>query len=85
MSVTCSSAEEARELLAGLRMLEAEVDGGLEVAELAPAIVAAALEAIGDHALLAQQARDAVGELDLAAGAGRDRAQVMRRSRGVST
>ena len=48
-------------------MLEAELDGRLEVAELGAAIVARAFERVGIHSLVAKQRGDAIGELDLAA------------------
>src|SRR5512142_1486062 len=70
--------DEARERLADLGMALAEVDGRFEVTELAAAIVAAPVEFVRQHALLAEEARDAVGKLDLAAGPGRHRAQVVK-------
>ena len=73
--------EERREILGELRMLETEVDGRLEIAELAAAVVAAALERVGEHALVGEQPRDAVGQLDFAAGAGGHRAQVIEDAR----
>ena len=59
------------ELRAQLRVLEGELDVGLQEAFLAAAVVALALVAVGEHLLVLQQAGDAVGELDLAADAAR--------------
>jgi hypothetical protein len=63
-------------------MLETVVDRRLEIAELAPAIVTAAFEREREHALFGDQPRDAVGQLNFAAGARRHRAQVMEDARG---
>ena len=51
-------------------MLHAQLHRRLEIAELVAAVVAAALEFVGEHLFVLEQARDAVGQLDLAAGAG---------------
>ena len=61
--------EVLREAVAELRVAQAVFDRRLEVAELAAAIVALALEAVGVNRLVVEQGRNAVGELDLAAGA----------------
>src|SRR5947207_1640270 len=61
--------QEARETGADFSVLEAVVDGRFHIAELVPAIVAATLERIRQHAFFGQQAGDAVGQLDFAAGA----------------
>ncbi len=42
-------AQERREVVGELRMLEPEIDRRLEIAELASAVVAPALEPVGDH------------------------------------
>ncbi len=47
-------------------------DGGLQVTQLAAAVIALALEAVGKHGLFLQQALDGIGQLDLAAGSARD-------------
>src|SRR3982751_3246203 len=52
-------------------MPHAELDRGLEVAELGAAVEAPPRQAHRERALLREQRRDAVGELDLAAGAWR--------------
>src|SRR5205807_546624 len=57
-------------------------DGRLQIAELAAAVVALAAEAIGVDRLLAHERRDAVGELDLAAGARADALQMPEDRRG---
>ncbi len=62
-------------------MLDAQLDRRLEVAELVAAVVAAALEFVREHLFVVEQARDAVGELDLAACAGGHGAQVMEDAR----
>jgi hypothetical protein len=62
-------------------MLESEIDGRLEVSELAAAVVAAALEGVGEHGLVNEQTRDRIGKLDFAAGSGRHRPQVMKDAR----
>ena len=67
----------ARKLRAELRVLERELDVGLQEAFLAAAVVALAFVAVGEHLLVAEQPGDAVGELDLAA----DAARLVARSR----
>jgi hypothetical protein len=62
-------------------MLEAEVDSRFKVSELAAAIVAAPLERVGNHRLLRDEARDGVGQLDLAPCARRHRSQMMEDAR----
>ena len=57
-------------------MLQGELDGGLEVAELRAAVVALALERIGVDRLVGEQRGDAVGQLDLAARAAADRLEL---------
>src|SRR5687767_12928367 len=64
-----SRLEVAREAFAGLGMAQAVVDGRLQVAELRAAVVAPARQAHREGLLVLQQCRDAIGELDLAAGA----------------
>src|SRR5688572_10207369 len=49
-------------------MLHREGEVRLEVIELASAVVAHALELVGEHVLLLEQRGDGVGQLDLAAG-----------------
>ncbi len=51
------------------RMLQAIFHSGLQVSEFAAAIVALALELEGIHRFVLHQAGDAVGQLNLAAGA----------------
>jgi hypothetical protein len=58
-------------------MLEAELHGRLQVAELVPAIVALTLELERVHRLALHEPRDAVGELDLAARAFADFREVL--------
>jgi hypothetical protein len=58
------------ELGADFGMLEAVLDIGYQVAELAAAVIGAALHAVGLHRHLGNQRVDRVGELDFAAGAG---------------
>src|SRR4051812_39523913 len=53
-------------------MLERVLDRGLQIAELAAAVVTLALELIGEHLLLLEQRLDAVGELNLATRTGCD-------------
>src|SRR5690349_2276355 len=65
-------AQEVRELLPGFGVLEAHRGHGLEVARLGAAVVARARITVGQHALVLHQCGDAVGELDLAAGARSD-------------
>ncbi len=48
-------------------MIEAELDGRLQVTELAAAVVALSFEFEGEYLFALHQARDAVGELNLAA------------------
>src|SRR5580765_7436232 len=62
----------AREVAADLGMTQAELDLRLHVAELRAAVVALARQAHREHALVFEQRGNAVGELDLAARAGRD-------------
>ena len=57
-------------------MLQSELDLGLEIAELRAAVVALALEGIGVDGLVGKQRGNAVGELDLAAGAAADRLEL---------
>src|SRR5437868_9367783 len=73
--------QKAREPGANFAVLQAVVDGRLHVAQLAAAIVAAAFERVRKDAFLGEQAGDAVGELDLAAGARMRGAQMMKDSR----
>ena len=58
-------------------MLQAVLHGRLQVSELAAAVVALAFEFEGIHRFALHQARDAVGELNLAAGALADFRQVV--------
>src|SRR5205085_9753917 len=62
---------------AELRVTERVFDRRLQVAELAATVIALAAEAIGVHRLLAHQRGNAVGELNLAAGAGAQLLQVL--------
>ena len=57
------------ELVAHLGVPEGEFDGRLQIAELAAAVVPHAFVAIGQHLFLVEHRLDGVGELDLAAGA----------------
>src|SRR5262249_8533848 len=57
------------ELGAEAFVLEAVLDGSLQIAELAAAIVTLAFEFECIHGLVAEQVGDRVGQLDLAAGA----------------
>ena len=66
-----------RELRAETPMLEAELHGRLQVAELVPAIVALPLELERIHRLALHEPRDAVGELDFPAGALADFREVL--------
>ena len=59
--------EIGRELGSQTRVLEAELDGGLQVAELVAAVVALALEFEGVNRFTLHETRNAVGELNLAA------------------
>ena len=59
----------ARKLVAELRMAQTVLDRRAQVADLAAAVVADARERQHVHRLVGEQARDAVRELDLAAGA----------------
>ncbi len=58
-------------------MLERELDGGLEIADLAAAVEARAVVAIREHLLVREQRLDRVGQLQLAAGARLELAQVI--------
>src|SRR5690606_3103182 len=58
------------EIVAELRVSQPVVDGRLEIAELAAAIEAQALELVPENGFLGQQPGDRVGQLDLAARAG---------------
>ena len=80
-----SRAQVIGELVAQVFVLQTELDGRLEVAELRAAIVALAFERVRVDRLVGQQRRDAVRELDLAAGTAPDRLELARRSPGVST
>ena len=60
-------AQVAAEGFRELRMRERVFHVGLQVAELAAAVVALARELVGVHRLVSHEPRDAVGELDLAA------------------
>jgi hypothetical protein len=62
-------------------MGERELDGRLQVAKLAAAIEALALEAVGIDRLFRHQPGDAVGQLDLAACAAADLRQVIEDAR----
>src|SRR5262245_41111491 len=75
------------ELAAERGMLQSEFDRRLHVAELAAAIVALALEFVGEHGLFGEQVGDCVGQLDFAAGAAPRRLQLLedRRGQHVST
>ncbi len=68
--------QEPREPGAGFRMLEPEVHARLEIAQLGAAVVAAPLERVRKYRFLGDQLRDAVGQLDFAARARLQRAQV---------
>src|SRR5215469_15028432 len=61
--------QEVAEGVAQLRVLQAEIHGGAEVAALAAAVVTHPFELVTEHLLVFQERRDGVGELDLAAGA----------------
>src|SRR3981081_4056903 len=78
-------ATEAQQVLAKvlsqLRVAQGELDGGLQVSELAAAVVALAREAVSVHGFFLHQRRDAVGELNLAARASPDLLQVLENRR----
>src|SRR5215472_5712956 len=74
-------AQKLGEARADLRMLQRELYRGLEIAQLVAAVETAALEFVGENLLILEQLRDAVGELDLAAGACRHGSQVMEDAR----
>ncbi len=63
-------------------MAEGKLDSGLQVSELAAAVVALAREAVGVDGFFLHQRRDAVGELNLAARAVPDLLQVLENRRG---
>src|SRR5438045_3952643 len=67
----------AAEVLAQLRVTQGELDGGLQIAELAAAVVALAGKAVGIHGLFLHECRNAVGELNLTARALADLLQVL--------
>src|SRR5437764_475870 len=67
--------------LADLGMLHPVVDHRLEIAELVTAVVAPPLEQVGEHFLVAEEARNRIGELDLAPRTGRHRVQMMEDTR----
>src|SRR5439155_2936802 len=73
--------KEPGERLSDLGVLYAVVDHRLEIAELVAAVVASALELIRQQLLIAEQARDGIGQLDLAPGARLHRMQVMENPR----
>ena len=66
---------------AELRMRQRVVDGGLQIAELAAAVITGAHETVCVHRLLVEQSGDAVGELDLAARAASDALEVIEDAR----
>src|SRR5882724_11920827 len=71
----------AAEVLAQLRVAQGELHGGLQVAQLASAVIALAHEAVGVNGLFLHQRRNAVGQLDLAARALPDLLQVLENRR----
>ena len=73
--------EKRLELRPHLRVLESQFDRRLEIAELVATIVAPALECVGDDPFFRQQQCEAVGQLNLAPGAGWHRAEVMKYAR----
>src|SRR5579871_2626763 len=58
-------------------MPQSKLDGRLQIAELAAAVVALAREAIGVHRLLAHERGDAVRQLDLSARAAPDALEML--------
>src|SRR6266853_6626146 len=84
LSATCSRdalGEKAGERLPNLGMLHAVVDHRFEITELVAAVVSPALELVREHFLVAEQARDRVGQLDLASGTRWHRVQMMENPR----
>src|SRR5690606_23114889 len=65
------------ERLAGFGVLETVRHGRLQIAELVPAVVAAAGERVRVHRLVVQQVGNGVGQLDLAAGPALRRLQLV--------
>src|SRR5437899_11294942 len=63
-------------------MLYAQLDRRLQISQLVSAVVATALEFIGENLFVVEETRNAVGELDLAACACRHGAQVVKYARG---
>src|SRR5215467_7203644 len=74
-------AQKLGEARTDLRMLQRELYGGLEIPQLVAAVETAALEFVGENLFILEQLRDAVGELDLSAGACRHGSQVMEDAR----
>ena len=62
-------------------MLERVFDIGLQVSELAATVEALALEPVGVHGFIVHETRDAIGELDLAAGALADALEMVEHAR----
>src|SRR5690606_12835790 len=63
--------------VADLLVVEGEADRGLDQADVGAAVEAGTAEAVGVDPVLRQQARDGIGELDLAAGAAAGGFQVL--------
>src|SRR5688500_12602557 len=57
--------QEFLELRPDFRMLQAQLDCGLQITDLGSAVVAAALEVVGKHRLLMHQLGERIGQLDL--------------------
>src|SRR6185503_12879440 len=74
--------QDLLELAAYLRVLSSERHRGREVPQLRAAIIACPLEAMSDDALLLQQRRDRIGQLDLAARARLDALDHLEHARG---
>ena len=78
---SCKLDEELAELGAEVVAIDGQLDGGPQVVELLADVVAALGEDVAVDGLLAEQQRDGVGELDLAADARAAPARARRRSR----
>lgn len=59
--------QEFAELRAGFRMFQAVGNGSFEITQFAAAVVAFAVEGMGEDELVIQQAGNAVGQLDFVA------------------
>src|SRR6266700_5101028 len=62
-------------------MFDSQLHRRFEISELVAAVVTTPFELVGEHLFIVEQARDAVGQLNFAAGACRHGAQVMKDTR----